>query len=89
MWENWDGCDSHSHPMFGAVCEYLFKYILGIKQPENSYGYEKVIISPAKIPGLNVKGSITTIRGKISVEVKYTDSVQSVKYNVPEGIEVV
>jgi len=89
LWENWDGCDSHSHPMFGAVCEYLFKYILGIKQPENSYGYEKVIISPAKIPGLNVKGSITTIRGKISVEVKYTDGVQSVKYNVPEGIEVV
>ena len=89
LWENWDGCDSHSHPMFGAVCEYLFKYILGIRQPENSYGYEKVIISPAKISGLNVKGSITTKRGKISVEVKYTDGIQSVRYNVPEGIEVV
>ncbi|MBR3588650.1 MAG: GNAT family N-acetyltransferase [Clostridia bacterium] len=89
LWENWDGCDSHSHPMFGAVCEYLFKYILGIRQPENSYGFEKVIISPAKIPTLNVKGSITTKYGKISVEVKYTDGVQSVKYSVPEGIEVV
>ncbi len=89
LWENWDGCDSHSHPMFGAVCEYLFKYILGIRQPENSYGYEKVIIAPAKIPGLNVKGSITTKNGKISVEVKYTDDVQSVKFNVPDTIEMV
>ncbi len=88
LWENWDGCDSHSHPMFGAVCEYLFKYILGIRQPENSYGYEKVIIDPAKIPGLNVKGSITTVRGKISVEVKYTDGVQSVKFNIPENIQL-
>lgn len=89
LWENWDGCDSHSHPMFGAVCEYLFKYILGIRQPENSYGFEKVIISPAKIPGLNAKGSITTKKGKISVEVKYTDGIQSVKFSVPEGVEII
>ncbi len=89
LWENWDGCDSHSHPMFGAVCEYLFKYILGIRQPENSYGYEKITISPALIPSLNVSGSITTKKGKISVSVRYTDGVQSIKYSVPEGIEIV
>lgn len=89
LWENWDGCDSHSHPMFGAVCEYLFKYILGIRQPENSCGFEKVIISPAKISGLNVKGSIKVKKGIISVEVKYTDGVQSVRFSVPEGVEII
>ncbi len=26
LWENWDGCDSHSHPMFGSVVEYIVKY---------------------------------------------------------------
>lgn len=26
LWENWDGAYSHSHPMFGAVVEYLVKY---------------------------------------------------------------
>lgn len=26
LWENWNGCDSHSHPMFGAVVEYIVKY---------------------------------------------------------------
>ncbi len=27
LWENWDGCASHSHPMFGAVVEYIVKYM--------------------------------------------------------------
>lgn len=26
LWENWDGHESHSHPMFGAVVEYIVKY---------------------------------------------------------------
>ncbi len=26
LWENWDGEHSHSHPMFGAVVEYIVKY---------------------------------------------------------------
>ncbi|MBE6799758.1 MAG: hypothetical protein E7529_00980, partial [Ruminococcaceae bacterium] len=26
LWENWEGAHSHSHPMFGAVVEYLVKY---------------------------------------------------------------
>lgn len=26
LWENWDGSESHDHPMFGAVVEYLLKY---------------------------------------------------------------
>ncbi len=26
LWENWNGAHSHSHPMFGAVVEYIVKY---------------------------------------------------------------
>ena len=26
LWENWNGAYSHSHPMFGAVVEYIVKY---------------------------------------------------------------
>ncbi len=26
LWETWNGDASHSHPMFGAVCEYIVKY---------------------------------------------------------------
>ncbi len=89
LWENWDGVASHSHPMFGAVTEYLFKYILGIQQTEDSTGYEYVTVNPAKIPGLKAKGSITTKKGKISVTVSHTDGVQSVKFTLPEEIELI
>jgi alpha-L-rhamnosidase len=26
LWENWNGEASHSHPMFGAVVEYIVKF---------------------------------------------------------------
>ena len=72
LWENWNGESSHSHPMFGAIVEYFFKYILGIRQTADSYGYEKYIVEPADIPELDfVKGSFRTHTGEvISVEVK-------------------
>ncbi len=86
LWENWDGCDSLSHPMFGAVCEYIFTYILGIKQAEDSAGFDSVEINPAVLPELgDISGSITTVKGKISVEVTYCDGVRAVKFTLPEN----
>lgn len=89
IWENWDGCDSLSHPMFGAVSEYIFTYILGIKQVEGTYGWEKVRIDPADIPESgDISGSIMTPKGKISVWITYCDSVRCVKFSIPDGIEL-
>lgn len=88
LWENWDGCDSHSHPMFGAVCEYLFKYILGIKQPENSYGFDNIIIEPVKNPGFNAKGKIPTRHGTIEVEVINKGEIQSTIMTIPKTINL-
>ena len=89
LWENWDGCDSHSHPMFGAVCEYLFSYILGIRQTDDSAGFERITIAPAYIDGLDVSGSMETPRGKISVSVTYENAKQIVKYTVPDSVEII
>lgn len=89
LWENWDGCDSLCHPMFGAATEYIFTQILGIKQTEDSSGWKKVKIEPAYIPETgNISGSIITSYGKISVSVSYCDDVQCVKFNIPDGIEL-
>ncbi len=87
LWENWDGCDSLSHPMFGAVSEYIFNYILGIRQTEDSAGYEKVEIAPAYIPGCgDISGSILTKNGRISVAVRYVNGEQIVDFTMPETI---
>ncbi len=80
LWENWSGRDSRNHPMFGAVSKYLFIYLLGIQQPDDSAGYEKVVISPRFVEGMNTaKGHITTQNGKISVEYTKSGNTATVK----------
>ena len=49
FWEYWYESRSHNHPMFGAVTAYLFEYILGVRQSENSYGYDEIRIEPCMI----------------------------------------
>lgn len=85
IWENWDGERSHSHPMFGAATRYLFSFILSITQEKNSAGYEHILIAPQIPDGLNyVSGHITTVRGKISVTFKRTESEADFYVTVPQ-----
>lgn len=70
LWENWDGCDSRCHPMFGAIVEYFFSDILGIKRADDKAGYGEITISPAEIPALSeVSGTMRTPLGDITVSV--------------------
>ena len=89
LWENWDGCDSLCHPMFGAVNEYLFSHILGIRRYEDRPGFRDIVIRPAAIPGLTAKGSYSTPDGMIEVSVS-TDQhgKQTVSYTVQGDITV-
>ncbi len=75
LWEYWTGKRSHSHPMFGAVVAYLFRYILGINQEKDSCGYEKILIAPVDIKAVGkFSGKITVPAGEISVSAEYTGS---------------
>ncbi len=70
LWENWDGCDSRCHPMFGAIVEYFFSGILGINRTDDNAGYKEITVCPANIPDLrNVKGTMRTPWGNITVEI--------------------
>ena len=85
IWENWDGERSHSHPMFGAATRYLFSFIIGITQEKTSAGYEHILIAPQIPDGLNyASGHITTVRGKISVTFKRTESGADFYVTVPQ-----
>ncbi len=85
LWEYWTGRRSHSHPMFGAVTAYLFRYILGISQEDDSFGYEKILIAPGNI---SLKGSfsgkITVPAGEIEVTAVYTEDGAEFRVSVPE-----
>lgn len=71
LWEEWFNEDSSSHPMFGAVVEYLFKYILGIRQKTDGAGFKDVVIDPCFVPTLDWAEGSAVLGGKrISVRVE-------------------
>ncbi len=84
--EYWNGVRSQCHPMFGAVTRYLFEYILGIRQAEDSVAYEKVIIEPVCMEEIPfASGKITTVKGEFSVE--YNED--EIAVTIPEKINAV
>ena len=83
VWETWEGGASHDHPMFGACSRLFFQWVLGIRQPEGSAGYEKVIIDPAFDPEVGfAEGSIETPKGRIYVRWEYVDGKPVVESRV-------
>ena len=88
LWENWDGCDSRCHPMFGAVVELFFSEILGIRRYNDEPGYSKVTVSPADIPELKeIHGKLWTSNGEINVEISMKEKgKKEIKVKVPSTI---
>ena len=92
LWEYWDQVSrSHSHPMFGAPCGYLYDYVLGIRQTEGSVGYRDVIINPRALGSVKVaEGYITNADGdRISVSYKVRGNKASFLINIPNGVRAV
>ena len=50
MLESWDGVQknfgSFNHYAFGAVCDFLFRYIAGIRPCDEAPGYKKIRLEP-------------------------------------------
>ena len=74
--------------MFGAVTKNLFKYFLGIRQPEDSAGFNKAIVSPVFVDGINrAKGHVTTENGVIRVDFTKACGKAHVKVFADERID--
>lgn len=69
LWENWDGRESHNHPMFGSVIAWFVKKLAGISADPESPGFANIIIRPWPTDGLSSAAYITeTIRGTVRVQ---------------------
>lgn len=90
LWEDWDGKNSHSHPMFGACVRQLFQGFLGIRQSAGTAGYTAVEIAPRVPRKLDyARGSIHTPQGKIAVAWEKQESVLRFRVEIPEGVKAV
>lgn len=86
LWEDWLPERSLNHPMFGALTRYLFTYLLGITQSADSAGFEKIVIKPCLVNGMNkASGYITTEAGRISVSYEKTGDSVDFTVVIPEN----
>ena len=90
LFETWQCIGSGSHPMFGACTRQLFEGILGIRQAPDSYGFEKICISPHLPAGMNyARGSLLTPRGRITVSLERREGRLCVNTTVPRQIQII
>lgn len=89
IWETYSGEHSHSHPMFGACARQIFEGILGITQPEDSYGYEEIILSPKFPSDMDyIEGSLILNSRRISVSLKREAGAVTLRTEIPECASV-
>ncbi len=90
LWEDWQPERSLNHPMFGPLTRYLFTFLLGIGQRDGSAGFEKVLIAPRLVKGLDrAKGHLTTVKGRIGVSFVKTEHEADFIVELDEGIDAV
>ena len=87
LWEHWAGSDntySHSHPMFGSISAWFFRWLGGIQPAADAIGFDRVEIRPQVVPGLKwVKCSHRSIRGRIESNWSTTDTGVSFEFIIP------
>lgn len=95
IWERWDGyvkgrgfqdvgMNSFNHYAIGAVGEWMYKYMLGIRPAGWVAGYQHFEIHP--VPGGNIrwaKGSYSALTGRVGVSWRKEDQAFAVEVEVP------
>lgn len=92
MLENWDGMDtfrdSFNHYSFGAVCQFLFEYVAGIRPIFEGPGFQKFELKPVLGGSLTwAEGSYKTRHGLIRSAWRREGSTYTYTCTVPEGTE--
>ena len=90
MLENWNGMDvfrdSFNHYSFGAVCQFLFEYVAGIRPTFQAPGFKEFELRPILGSSLTwAEGSYKTRYGTIRSRWERADKSFAYTCTVPEG----
>lgn len=95
VWERWDGyvagrgfqyagMNSFNHVAFGAVGEWMYSHILGIRPDEETPGYRRFYIHPVPGEALEwAKGGYRSINGPIEVAWRKKKGIFSLDVTIP------
>ncbi len=86
IWETWQGDQSHSHPMFGSVCQWFYQILGGINPDENQPGFKHINIKPFPIDGLSfVNTSYQSPYGRIQSNWEIVDDDFYLNLTIPSN----
>ncbi len=95
IWERWDGqkpdgsfqdvgMNSFNHYAYGAIGEWLYNHVAGIKVDENNPGYKKFFLAPNPGGGLtNAKAEFDSMYGKIASDWTISNGLMNYTIEVP------
>ena len=85
-WEQWNGRDSHNHPMFGGGLTWFYRILAGVNADVDNPGYKHIIIKPVLNKQLPyVYYSHITPYGKVVSEIKQVGGDLQMNVTVPVG----
>lgn len=86
-WEQWDGQNSHNHPMFGGGLTWLARRLAGVNVTEDGAGYRHFEVRPIPAVGVDtVHYALQTPQGLLSSDViSHEGQLRSLEVRVPVG----
>ncbi len=99
IWERWDalrpdgslfnpGMNSYNHYAYGAVCQWLFEGVAGLRPSEDGPGFARLDLDPVVIPGLSpVRASHRSAKGEVAAEWRLDGQRVTYRVTLPEGVE--
>jgi alpha-L-rhamnosidase len=110
IWERWNsytkergfgdvGMNSFNHYAYGAVAEWMYRYMLGIDTCEDGFGFKHILLqpkpdlrTPSEMPAGQekvtwVRGYYDSVSGKIEADWKLENGVFEYNVVVPAGVK--
>ena len=87
-WEQWDGGNSHNHPMFGGALVWLYRKICGVQTDENEPGYRHIVLRPTVAGDLSWAEYSTEVAQKGILSVRWDlaqDGTFRYRVRIPDG----
>lgn len=84
-WEQWDGMNSHNHPMFGGALTWFYRTLAGVRTDVEQPGFRHSIIRPVLTEMDEVSYARQTPYGRIFSQILQHDGKYSVRVEIPVG----
>jgi alpha-L-rhamnosidase len=95
IWERWDGwtlehgfqsawMNSFNHYSLGSVGEWLYRYVLGIDQPNGGAGFARLLVRPHADGGLDwARGSYQSVLGPVATSWQRSSGQFTLRLDLP------